>query len=68
LQDGRTLATLHDAFAFLDRLPERKQAEPHWQYTAQLLLPAAESGSAADLAAARDQLCRALAWEGFILN
>lgn len=58
LRDGR-VATLADARDFMLALPKVRQGAAHWQYAAELLLVAAESGRRADVDAAGDQFARA---------
>jgi hypothetical protein len=64
LKDGRAIATLgHSRNLILD-LSVRHQVRPYWQYTAELLLDAAEhKGSLDD---AYHQMTRALRTEGLL--
>ena len=43
LPDGRKLATLHEARAYILKLPDKTSAEPRWQTAAETLLHAADS-------------------------
>lgn len=52
------MATLSEARVLILSLPDLHQANPHWQYAAELLKRAAESKSAIDDAQA--QMLRAL--------
>jgi hypothetical protein len=65
LKDGRSIATLEEARAFMLGLPERSQARPYWQYAAELLIDAAEG--AGDIKGAYHQLKRAITAEGPLL-
>ncbi|MGA2795795.1 MAG: hypothetical protein ABSE69_20230 [Roseiarcus sp.] len=64
LKDGRTLATLADARAIVEALPERQQRNEHWLYAGGLLLEAAIRQGPMKITAA--QLTRALKAEGLI--
>jgi hypothetical protein len=46
-------------------LPQRSQARPYWQYTAELLIDAAEHGG--DIHGAYHQVMRAMTAEGRLL-
>jgi hypothetical protein len=63
LRDGRILTALSDAREVMLGLRPAVQGAAYWQYAAELLLEAAESGSRKSVQEARDQLCRALARE-----
>ena len=63
LRDGRILTTLSDARAVMLGLRPAVQGAAYWQFAAELLLNAAESGSRKSIQEARDQLCRALGRE-----
>jgi hypothetical protein len=64
LKDGRTLATLADARAIVQALPERRQRNEHWLYAGELLLEAATRQGPMKITVA--QLERALKAEGLI--
>jgi hypothetical protein len=61
-KEGRSIATLEQARAFMLALPERSQARPYWQHAAELLIEAAEH--AGDIDGAYRQLMRAMTAEG----
>lgn len=42
----KTLRTLHDARAYILKLSQKRQAEPHWQTAAKTLLLGAKHGKA----------------------
>jgi hypothetical protein len=66
LKDGRAIATLADARAFMVDLPMGRTTDTlYWQYAAELLLAAAESGKRADIDAAGDQFARAASVDGY---
>ncbi|KJC37716.1 hypothetical protein [Bradyrhizobium sp. LTSP857] len=48
--DGRTLATLLDAGAYIAALPKKEHAAPEWQAAMQALILVAESGGPTMLA------------------
>jgi hypothetical protein len=64
LKDGRSLATLADARAFIKSLPDRHRRSENWLYAAGLLMEAAVGRNA--LASATMQLKVALRVEGLI--
>jgi hypothetical protein len=65
LKDGRVIATLADARAFIHSRPEIRE-DPVWQYAAELLLDAATVGGKRSIGDARAQLTRALKVGGLI--
>jgi hypothetical protein len=60
------LATLEDAARFVALLRPFRQARPHWDFAAELLLKAAETGKMRDVEAATSQMERALRVEGWL--
>jgi hypothetical protein len=62
---GVELATLADAARFVAMLRPFRQARPHWDFAAELLLKAAETGKRGDVEAATSQMERALRVEGW---
>jgi hypothetical protein len=66
LKDGRVIASLADAREFMvDDLPRVRASAKYWQYSAELLLKAADTGKRADIDAAGDQFARAAAVDGY---
>jgi hypothetical protein len=63
LRDGRVLKTLSEAREVMLGLRREVQRHAYWQYAAELLLKAAESGDRKSIQEARDQLSRALGQE-----
>ena len=63
---GIELATLADAARFVGLLRPFRQARPHWDFAAELLLKAAETGEPDDVEAATAQMERALRVEGWL--
>jgi hypothetical protein len=63
---GVELATLADAARFVALLRPFRQARPHWDFAAELLLRAAETGKRRDVEAATAQMERALRAEGWL--
>ena len=57
---GAELATLQDVARFIG------QMKPHWDFAAELLLKAAQTGEEADIEAATAQMERALRVEGWL--
>ena len=53
------LATLEDAARFIALMKPFRQARPHWDFAAELLLRAAETGKRRDVEAATAQMERA---------
>jgi hypothetical protein len=63
---GAGLATLEDAARFVGLMKPRRQARPHWDFAAALLLTAAETGKQRDVEAATAQMERALRVEAWL--
>jgi hypothetical protein len=63
---GVELATLEDAARFIALMRPFRQARPHWDFAAELLLMAAETGKRRDAEAATAQMERALRFEGWL--
>ena len=63
---GIALATLEDAARFIALMRPFRQARPHWDFAAELLLTAAETGKRRDVEAATAQMERALRVEGWL--
>ena len=63
---GGELATLEDAARFVGLLRSWRQGRPHWDFAAELLLRAAETGKRRDVEAATAQMERALRVEGWL--
>jgi hypothetical protein len=63
---GVGLATLEDAARFVSLLRSRRQTRPHWDFAAELLLKAAETGKRRDVEAATAQMEHALRAEGWL--
>lgn len=63
---GAQLATLEDAARFAGLLRPWRQAWPHWDDVAELLLKAAESRKASEIEAATSQMERALRRDGWL--
>jgi hypothetical protein len=61
---GGELTTLEDAARFVGLLRSWRQGRPHWDFAAELLLKAAETGKRRDVEAATAQMERALRVEG----
>jgi hypothetical protein len=53
---GVELASLEDAARFVDLLRRWRQSRPHWDFAAELLLQAAETGKRRDVEAATAQM------------
>jgi DNA-binding SARP family transcriptional activator len=60
LKGGRSVETLADARTVILELPEYQQRRPYWEYTAQLLMAAAQGGKREAIDEAYWQLMRAL--------
>jgi hypothetical protein len=60
------MATLADAARFVAMLRPWRQARPHWDFAAALILRAAETGKREDVDAATAQMERALRVEGWL--
>ena len=63
---GGGLTTLEDAARFVGLLRSWRQGRPHWDFAAELLLRAAETGKRRDVDAASAQMERALRVEGWL--
>jgi hypothetical protein len=63
---GTELETLEDAAKFISLLRPFRQTRPHWEFAADLILRAAESGKRSDIKAATDQVSRALGVEHWL--
>jgi hypothetical protein len=63
---GAELTTLEDATRFVGLLLSWRQARPHWDFAAELLLKAAETGKRRDVEAATAQMECALRTEGWL--
>jgi hypothetical protein len=63
---GGELATLEDAARFVGLLGSSRQGRPHWDFAAELLLKAAETGKRRDVEDATAQMERALRVEGWL--
>jgi hypothetical protein len=59
-------ATLEDAARFIGLMTPWRQARPHWDFAAELLLRAAETGKPRDVEAATAQMERALRVERWL--
>jgi hypothetical protein len=63
---GVELATLADAARFIALMRPFRQARPHWDFAAELLLRAAVTGKREDVDAATAQMEHALRVEGWL--
>ena len=63
---GAELATLEDAARFVGLLGPWRQARPHWDFAAKLLLKAAQTKEEPDIEMATAQMERALRVEGWL--
>jgi hypothetical protein len=63
---GAELATLEDAARFVGLMRPWRQVRPHWDFAADLLLKAAETGEEDDIEAATAQMERALRTDGWL--
>ena len=63
---GAILETLEDCAKFMGRMPRWRQARPHWDHAAELVLRAAKTGRRADVDAAGEQVGRALRCDGWL--
>jgi hypothetical protein len=63
---GAELATLEDAARFVGLMRPWRQAWPHWDYAAELVLKATETGRRRDVEAATAQMERALRRDGWL--
>jgi hypothetical protein len=66
MEPGAILETLEDCAKFVGRIPRWRQARPHWQFAAELILKAAKSGRRSDADAAGGQMERALRCDGWL--
>jgi len=60
------LATLQDAARFIGQMKPWRQARPHWDFAAELLLKAAQTKEESDIEIATAQIERALRVEGWL--
>ena len=60
------MVTLEDAARFVGLMKPWRQARPHWDYAAELLLKAAGTKAEEDIEAATAQMERALGVEGWL--
>ena len=63
---GAILETLEDCAKFMGHMHRWRQARPHWEFAAELILKAAKSGRRADVDAAGGQMERALRCDGWL--
>jgi hypothetical protein len=63
---GAELATLEDAARFVGLIRPWRQARPHWDFAAELLLKAAQTKEESDIDMATAQMERALRVEGWL--
>jgi hypothetical protein len=63
---GAELATLEDAARFVGLMRPWRQARPHWDFAAELLLKAAQTKEVPDIEMATAQMERALRVEGWL--
>jgi hypothetical protein len=63
---GAELATLEDAARFVGLIRPWRQARPHWDFAAELLLKAAQTRDKAVVEMATAQMERALRVEGWL--
>jgi hypothetical protein len=63
---GAELATLEDAARFVGLMRPWRQARPHWDFAAELLMKAAETREVDDIEAATAQMERALRTDGWL--
>ena len=63
---GVELTSLEDAARFMGQMRPWRQARPHWDYAAALILKAATTGQRKDVAAATDQMERALRTDNWL--
>ena len=62
---GAILETLEDCAKFMGHMHRWRQARPHWEFAAELILKAAKSGRRVDVDAAAGQIERALRCDGW---
>ena len=60
------MVTLEDAARFVGLMKPWRQARPHWDFAAELLLKAAETRDESDVEMATAQMERALRVEGWL--
>jgi hypothetical protein len=60
------LATLEDAARFVGLMRPWRQARPHWDFAAELLLKASQTRKESDIYMATAQMERALRVEGWL--
>ena len=63
---GAELVTLEDAARFVGLMRPWRQARPHWDFAAELLLKAAQTREESDIEMATAQMERALRVEGWL--
>jgi hypothetical protein len=63
---GAILETLEDCAIFMGKMHKWRQAQPHWDHAAELVLRAAKTGRRVDVDAAGQQMERALRCEGWL--
>ena len=63
---GAELVTLEDAARFVGLMKPWRQARPHWDFAAELLLKAAETRDESDVEIATAQMERTLRVEGWL--
>ena len=63
---GAELATLENAARFVGLMRSWRQARPHWDFAAELLLKAAQTKEESDIEVATAQMERALRVEGWL--
>jgi hypothetical protein len=63
---GAILETLQDCAKFMGHMHRWRQARPHWELAAELILKAAKSGLRSDVDAAEGQMKRALRCDGWL--
>ena len=63
---GAELATLADAARFIGLMKTWRQARPHWDFAARLVLKAAQTRKEPDIEMATAQMERALRVEGWL--
>ena len=63
---GAILETLEDCAKFMGHMHRWRQARPHWEFAAELILEAAKSGRRADVDAAGGQMEHALRCDGWL--
>jgi hypothetical protein len=60
------LETLEDCAKFMGKMRSWRQARPHWDFAAELILKVAKTGRRADVDAAGEQVERALRCDGWL--